>query len=59
MRQNRVFLGRAVRFLAGEAGIRQFLNLGSGIPTQQNVHEVAQQAAPGARSWRPDGRHSR
>ena len=38
-----------MRFLAAEAGIRQFLDIGSGIPTQGNVHEVAQQAAPGAR----------
>ena len=45
---NRAFLGRAVRFLAS-AGIRQFLDIGSGIPTQGNVHEVAQQASPGAR----------
>ena len=45
---NRAFLGRAVRFLAA-AGIRQFLDIGSGIPTQGNVHEVAQQASPGAR----------
>jgi SAM-dependent methyltransferase len=44
----RAFLGRAVRFLA-EAGIRQFLDIGCGIPTQGNVHEVAQQASPGAR----------
>jgi SAM-dependent methyltransferase len=44
---NRAFLGRAVRFLAA-AGIRQFLDIGSGIPTQGNVHEVAGQAAPGA-----------
>jgi S-adenosyl methyltransferase len=44
----RAFLGRAVRFLAA-AGIRQFLDIGSGIPTEGNVHEVAQQAAPGAR----------
>jgi SAM-dependent methyltransferase len=44
----RAFLGRAVRFLAG-AGIRQYLDIGSGIPTQGNVHEVAQQADPGAR----------
>jgi hypothetical protein len=44
----RAFLGRAVRFLAA-AGIRQFLDIGSGLPTQANVHEVAQQAAPGAR----------
>jgi hypothetical protein len=49
MRANRAFLGRAVRFLAGEAGIRQFLDIGSGIPTEQNVHEVAQGAAPGSR----------
>ena len=46
-RANRAFLGRAVRFLAG-AGIRQFLDVGSGIPTEGNVHEVAQRAAPGA-----------
>jgi hypothetical protein len=46
-RANRAFLGRAVRFLAGE-GIRQFLDIGSGIPTGQNVHEVAQKAAPGS-----------
>jgi hypothetical protein len=44
---NRGFLGRAVRYLAGN-GIRQFLDIGSGIPTQGNVHEVAQDAAPGA-----------
>ena len=44
----RAFLGRAVRFLA-EAGIRQFLDIGSGIPTQGNVHEVAHQADAGAR----------
>jgi hypothetical protein len=44
-RANRAFLGRAVRFLAAN-GIRQFLDIGSGIPTQANVHEVAQQAAP-------------
>jgi hypothetical protein len=49
MRANRAFLGRAVRYLAREAGIRQFLDIGSGIPTEQNVHEVAQAAAPGSR----------
>jgi S-adenosyl methyltransferase len=49
MRTNRAFIGRAVRFLASEAGIRQFLDIGSGIPTEQNVHEVAQSAAPGSR----------
>jgi hypothetical protein len=48
-RANRAFLGRAVRFLAVEAGIRQFIDIGSGIPTEQNVHETAQQAAPGSR----------
>jgi hypothetical protein len=47
-RANRAFLGRAVRFLAAN-GIRQFLDIGSGIPTERNVHEVAQQASPGAR----------
>jgi SAM-dependent methyltransferase len=47
-RANRDFLGRAVRFLC-ETGIRQFLDIGSGIPTQGNVHEVAQQASPAAR----------
>jgi O-methyltransferase involved in polyketide biosynthesis len=46
---NRAFLGRAVRYLAGEAGIRQFLDIGTGIPTSPNVHEVAQAAAPGSR----------
>ncbi|MEU6417878.1 SAM-dependent methyltransferase [Streptomyces spiralis] len=47
-RANRAFLGRAVRFLV-DAGVRQFIDLGSGIPTQGNVHEVAQAGAPGAR----------
>ena len=45
---NRAFLGRAVRWLAA-AGVRQFLDIGSGIPTLGNVHEVAQAATPGAR----------
>ena len=47
-RANRAFLGRAVRFLAAN-GVHQFLDIGSGIPTQQNTHEVAQQERPGAR----------
>ncbi|GHF84600.1 SAM-dependent methyltransferase [Streptomyces thermodiastaticus] len=47
-RANRAFLQRAVRFLV-DAGVRQFIDLGSGIPTQGNVHEVAQSAAPGSR----------
>jgi len=45
MRANRAFLRRAVRFLVA-SGIRQFLDIGSGIPTAGNVHEVAQAAAP-------------
>ena len=45
---NRAFMQRAVRFLAGEAGIRQFLDIGTGIPSAGNVHEVAGQVAPGA-----------
>lgn len=47
-RENRLFLYRAVRFLARDAGIRQFLDLGSGLPTQQNVHHVAEQFQPDA-----------
>jgi hypothetical protein len=47
-RANRAFLGRAVRFFA-DAGIRQFVDIGSGIPTQGNVHEVARAAAPESR----------
>jgi hypothetical protein len=41
-RHSRAFLGRAVRYLAGEAGIRQFLDVGSGLPTADNTHEIAQ-----------------
>ncbi|WP_018657096.1 SAM-dependent methyltransferase [Actinomadura flavalba] len=48
-RENRAFLDRAVRFLAGEAGLRQFVDIGAGLPTQGNVHEVAQSVAPDAR----------
>jgi SAM-dependent methyltransferase len=48
-RENREFLGRTVRFLAGEAGIRQFLDIGTGLPTTNSVHEVAQQVAPSSR----------
>jgi hypothetical protein len=44
--QSRQFLIRAVRFLAGEAGVRQFLDIGTGLPTMDNTHEVAQRAAP-------------
>jgi hypothetical protein len=47
-RENRQFLYRVVRFLAEEAGIRQFLDMGSGLPTQANVHQVAQRFQPDA-----------
>jgi hypothetical protein len=46
--ENRHFLGRAVRYLAGEAGISQFLDIGTGIPTSPNVHEIAQETVPDA-----------
>ena len=48
-RSNRAFLARAVRFLAGETGIRQFLDIGTGIPSASNTHEIAQSVAPTAR----------
>jgi S-adenosyl methyltransferase len=48
-RANRAFLRRAVRFLVSEAGIRQFLDIGTGIPTSDNTHEVAQSLAPQSR----------
>jgi SAM-dependent methyltransferase len=49
VRAQRAFLGRAVRWLVGEAGIRQFLDIGTGIPSAGNVHEVAQELAPDTR----------
>ena len=49
VRANRAFLARVVRYLAGEAGIRQFLDIGTGIPTADNTHEVAQSVAPSSR----------
>jgi hypothetical protein len=48
-RADRAFLGRAVRFLAGEAGIHQFLDVGTGLPTANNTHQVAQGVAPQSR----------
>jgi hypothetical protein len=48
-RANRAFLRRSVRYLAGETGIRQFLDIGTGIPTSPNVHEIAQGVAPESR----------
>ena len=49
MRSNRAFLGRAVRYLAGEAGMRQFLDIGTGIPTAGNTHQIVQAVAPESR----------
>jgi hypothetical protein len=49
VRANRAFLRRAVEYLAREAGIRQFLDIGTGLPTADNTHEVAQQIAPESR----------
>jgi hypothetical protein len=49
VRANRAYLARVVRYLAGQAGIRQFLDIGTGIPTANNTHEVAQAVAPESR----------
>jgi hypothetical protein len=49
VRANRAFMRRAVAYLAAEAGMRQFLDIGTGIPTSPNVHEVVQDIAPAAR----------
>jgi len=46
---DRAFLGRVVRHLAGEVGVRQFLDIGTGLPTMDNTHEVAQRVAPDSR----------
>jgi hypothetical protein len=48
-RAQRGFLGRAVRYLTVEAGVRQFLDIGAGLPTANNVHEIAQRSAPESR----------
>jgi hypothetical protein len=48
-REDRAFLRRAIRYLAGEVGIRQFLDVGTGLPTVDNTHEVAQRVAPDSR----------
>jgi hypothetical protein len=48
-RQNRRFLERVVRFLVGVCGIRQIIDIGTGLPTQGNVHQVAQEEAPATR----------
>jgi SAM-dependent methyltransferase len=47
--EHRAFLGRAVRYMTAEAGIRQFIDVGSGLPSASNTHEIAQQVAPAAR----------
>jgi hypothetical protein len=49
VRAQRAFLGRAVRYLVVQAGIRQFLDIGTGLPSADNTHEVAQRAAPESR----------
>jgi len=49
VRENRAFLGRAVHYLAAEAGIRQFLDIGTGLPSANNVHEIAQAIDPQCR----------
>lgn len=48
-RQSRYFLARTVRYLAEEQGIRQFLDIGAGLPAVDNTHEIAQRAAPASR----------
>ncbi len=48
-RASRAFIARSVRYLAGEAGIRQFLDIGTGLPSANNTHEVAQRVAPDSR----------
>lgn len=48
-RENRAFLGRAVRFLVADTGLRQFLDIGSGLPATGNVHEIAQSVDPSCR----------
>jgi hypothetical protein len=58
-RANRAFLQRAVRFLVGEAGIRQIIDIGTGIPSGGNVHQVAGQIAPQTRVVYADNDHSK
>lgn len=58
-RENRKFMNRAVRYLAAEEGVSQFLDIGSGMPTKPNVHEVAQQVLPESRVVYVDYDHIR
>ncbi|MDT0444389.1 SAM-dependent methyltransferase [Streptomyces johnsoniae] len=55
-RANRAFLHRAVRWLAAEAGVRQFLDIGTGVPTEPNLHQIAQAEAPDTRVVYTDNR---
>jgi hypothetical protein len=55
---NRAFLRRTVRYLAGAQGVRQFLDIGTGLPAADNTHEVAQAAAPDSRVVYVDNDHS-
>jgi len=57
VRAQRAFLGKAIRYLAGPAGIRQFLDIGTGIPAADNTHEVAQAVAPDSRVVYADNDH--
>ncbi|MGH3399133.1 MAG: SAM-dependent methyltransferase [Streptosporangiaceae bacterium] len=57
VQSNRAFLARAVRYLTGEAGLRQFLDIGTGIPSASNTHEVAQQEAPDTKIVYVDNDH--
>ena len=57
VRANRAFLARAVRYLAGECGVRQFLDIGTGLPVAGNTHQVAQEVAPDARIVYADNDH--
>src|ERR1700722_6378579 len=57
VRANRAFLSRSVRFLTTEAGIRQFLDIGAGLPTADNIHEVAQREASDCRIVYADNTH--
>ena len=57
VRAQRAFLGRAVHYLVTEAGIRQFLDVGTGLPSANNTHEVAQRAAPDSRVAYVDNDH--
>ena len=49
MRENRAVMRRMTAFLAGEAGVRQFLDIGTGLPTSPNMHEIAQSLRPDSR----------